>query len=424
MEDDDEGAFFGSRQEDGRTDQLQKESPGESQKPVGPLLPDGQPFAESSERFHRAASAIMGGKEDFGDPDYLDALRILLQSLDEEAELSPIGRQSLAGIVVTALCGRLSSEASWAREPDAQTRDFPLAPLLIVGLPRTGTTALHRMLCSDPRHQGLELWLGQSPKPRPAAAEWNSDADYRRCELGVKELFAAAPEMAKIHSMAADAPDECWNLMRQSFASVTFECVAHIPSYSAWWADCDMAGAYERWARNLHLIGSREPEKRWILKDPSHLFSPEALLEAAPEALIVMTHRDPARSIPSVCSLNATARIANEKAPDLRALGSEQIALWSRGMERFMAARARHPDRFIDLHFTDFQRDPLASVEGIYARMGSPLASEIRSELAAWQRENPSGEHHYGAGEFGLDPERIRTEFREYVEAFEIPPEA
>ncbi len=382
------------------------------------LLLDGLSFAEAELRLE-AAARERTGRRDFGPDEYKPGLRMLLRSLDEDADLSPAGRQICAGLIVTALSGRLEAEASMAADPELRTAGIP-APIVILGLPRTGTTALQKMLCSDPRHQGLELWLAQSPMPRPARSTWEAHPAYRRCVQATEAMHAAAPEMAAIHAMAADEADECWNLLRQSFASVTFECVARVRSYAAWWAGCDMGPAYRRWADQLRLIGRGDPDRRWVLKDPSHLFALDALLAVVPDALLVMTHRDPAKSVPSVCSLNATARRANDRVPDDAALGREQLELWARGIERTLAVRAREPERFVDVAFEAFVADPLAVVRRIQERAG--LARDARSEerMAKWIASHPSQPHRYEAERFGLRAEAIRERFGAYLEACDV----
>ncbi len=185
--------------------------------------------------------------------------------------------------------------------------------------------------------------------------------------------------------MTADEPDECWNVLRQSFATVTFECIAAVEGFAQWWSQCDMAPAYRRWADLVRLIGLNDRERRWVLKDPSHLFAPEALLATLPDALIVMTHRDPAKTIPSVCSLNASARSVNDRHYDPHRLGADQLALWRRGVDRTMALRAREPERFIDVHFDEFRSEPMRVIERIYDRTGiahDAAAEQIRRDLA------------------------------------------
>jgi len=380
-------------------------------------IPDSMRLRDAEAHLHAIASS-MTGLDDFGDGDYREGLRRLLASCDEDADLSEAGRQAAAGIAIAALAGRLASQA--ARRANPGYREAVLrAPIAIVGLPRTGTTALQRMLCAIEGHQGLELWLAQSPRPRPPRDRWVSEPAYRSCVEMLAAQHRASPEMSAIHEMAADAPDECWNLLRQSFASVTFECVFGVSGYSRWWAGCDMTSAYARYADDLRLIGLGSPGARWIVKDPSHLFAPEALLAALPEATIVMTHRDPAKSIPSVCSLNRAARRANDRAFDAKRLGREQQELWARGVERMLRARERAPERIVDVHFDELQRDPNAVVARILARAKgagtAPDPERVRAAIDAWRASNRAAPHRYSAHEFGLRDDGIRARYSDYI---------
>ena len=284
------------------------------------ILPPGTGFV-TGEGILREIAVALAGSEDFGGTEYEEGLGVLLASLDDDADLSEAGRSSWAGIILTALAGRLLSEKAMAENPDFRETDLG-APIVIVGLPRTGTTFLQGMLCADPACQGLELFLAQSPQPRLPREQWEATVSWQRCVA----MLAQMPEaMRAIHPMHPAEPDECWHLLRQSFTSVTFECVAAVRGYSRWWAQHDMRAAYRRWADNLRLIGMSDADRQWVLKDPSHLFAADALLAAVPEALIVMTHRDPARSIPSVSSLNSFPRQVNDRVPNDAGLGLSLI---------------------------------------------------------------------------------------------------
>jgi hypothetical protein len=380
----------------------------------------GQPFAACEEALHEAARAATG-LGDFGGDEYREALRVLLRSWDEEAGLSPVGRAASWDLARNALVARLRSEAGWKRHPECL--DLPIRrPLFVVGLPRTGSTALHRLLACDPGVQGLELWLTLSPKPRPPRAEWPRDPDFAELDRAMRAQFASQPGLRAIHEMDAGAPDECWRLNNQSFASTSFECLARVPGYSRWWAGFDMRAAYRRHRDQLRLLGAREPEKRWLCKDASHLFALDALLEAYPDARIVQTHRDPARVIPSVCSLNRAFRVGTDRAFDARGHGAEQLEFWARGASHALAVRrASDPKQFFDLDFREIDADPFGAVQRIYALFGYELTPEAERAMRHHCDANPRGKHGahaYTAEEFGLEPGRIRERFADYLAAY------
>ena len=168
-----------------------------------------------------------------------------------------------------------------------------------------------------------------------------------------------------VHYVAADQVEECWQLLRQSMRSISWECLAHLPTYSAWLASQDWTDAYRRHRRNLQLIGLPEAGRRWVLKNPSHLFALDALLRVYPDALVIQTHRDPGTAIASVCSLAAQASAGWSTTFTGEVIGRDQLELWASGLERFTAPRARHdPAQFFDVSYDDLAADPVGTVGG------------------------------------------------------------
>ena len=366
-----------------------------------------------------AAAVERTGLDDFGRDDYLEGLAVLEESLEAEAAMTDIGRFAITEIMTQALMGRLCAEAGLKARPEAADAAIE-RPLVIIGLPRTGTTALHQLMAASPHFQGLELWLAEMPRPRPPRDQWEQIDDYVACKAKMNAVAEMDPERAAIHLQLADLVDECWNLFRQSFASVTFECLFRIPTYSAWWAGCDMGPAYAQHRRSIGLIGVDEPDTCWLLKDPSHLFAPEALFAVYPDANVVMTHRDPLKAVASVCSLAAVSRQGFEQHPDDIAHGAEQTELWARGIERMLAARAGREDRFYDLQFADFQADSLGSVAAICDRFGYQFDEAAEQAVVQWAADHPKGEHgvhHYSPEQYGLRAEALHERYADYIEA-------
>ena len=257
-------------------------------------------FSESIDHFHAQASEARG-LDDFGDDDYREALDVLCGSLDEDARLTPVGEIALQAMITDALQARLLCEEGWRRYPEASDARIE-RPLVIVGLPRTGTTALHHLMAQDPGLQAFEHWLMRAPKPRPDRADWDADPDYQAAVARVDMMFARSPDMRAIHEIEAFLPDECWNLFSQNFVHSSYEANADVRGYADWWANADMRPVYARHRRNAQLIGHQEPDKRWLFKDATHLFGAAALLDVYPDAMIIQTHRVPIPMIASVCS--------------------------------------------------------------------------------------------------------------------------
>ena len=362
-----------------------------------------------------AAAASLTGLDDFGADDFRDGLAVLLDSFAREADLTPRGVRVARALVRGALTARLFSEAGFARHPEHAA--VPVErPVFVTGLPRTGTTALHRLLTADPAHQGLELWLAEVPQPRPPRAAWPGDPVFQAVQAGVQRHQVAHPEFMGVHFMAADQVEECWQLLRQSMRSVSWECLAHLPSYSSWLAGQDWTAAYRRHRRNLQLIGLPDQGRRWVLKNPSHLFALPALLEVYPDALIIQTHRAPRTAIASVCSLAAQASDGWSGTFRGPVLGRDQLELWARGLERFTAERTRHdPAQFFDVDYAEFTADPVRTVEAVYAHFGLALSATARAAMLALRAHSAPAAvgpaHRYALSDFKLTDGEVDERF-------------
>lgn len=377
------------------------------------------------EDLHASATKITG-LHDFGDADYHEGLRVLLESYARDEKLTPWGNRVHRAALRDALVARLLSEAAWVQHP--QHEQVPITrPVFVTGLPRTGTTALHRLLCEDPRHQGLEMWLTQVPQPRPPRETWPDDPLYARMQAGFEQHHIDNPEFMGVHYISADMVEECWQLLRQSMMSVAYESLAHLPTYSAWLADQDWTPAYARHRRNLQLIGLNDAHRRWVLKNPSHLFAIDALLAVYPDALVVQCHRDPRTVIASSSSLSAHATAGQSERFVGEVIGADQLELWARGVELSVAARDRRDDadareHFLDVYYDEFSRDPLGTVEVVYDRLGAELTDEARAAMAAVDAQSRSGarrpSHQYALADFGLTDAQVDERFADYRERF------
>ncbi|MFI6433127.1 sulfotransferase family protein [Rhodococcus oryzae] len=362
-----------------------------------------------------ASATRMTGLTDFGTDDYTEALGVLLDSYASDEDLTPFGSKISRVFLRGALVARLLSEAAWKQHPEHA--DVPIErPIFVTGLPRTGTTALHRLLTVDPAHQGLEMWLTEMPQPRPPRESWESNPVFQGIEAQFSKHHIEHPEFMGVHYMSAAEVEECWQLLRQTFKSVSYECLANLPTYSKWLEGQDWTNAYARHKKNLQLIGLPDRDRRWVLKNPSHLFALDELLAVYPDALIVQTHRAPSTIIPSVCSLaeQATAGWSNKFTGEV--IGRSQLELWARGLEQFNAARAQHdPAQFIDVDYQDFVADPLGTVEGIYTRFDLPLTTQAQQAMEAMHEESRSGDrrpaHKYTLEEFGLTAAEVEERF-------------
>ncbi|GAA4811039.1 sulfotransferase family protein [Tomitella cavernea] len=362
-----------------------------------------------------ASATAKTGLDDFGADDYHEALGVLLDSYARDEALTPLGSKMSRVFLRGALIARLLSEAAWEQHPEHA--DVAIErPIFVTGLPRTGTTALHRLLNADPGHQGLEMWLAEMPQPRPPRDTWESDPVFSAIEEGFRKHHVENPEFMGVHYMSAAEVEECWQLLRQTFLSVSYECLGHLPSYSSWLARQDWTGAYSRHKRNLQLIGLNDPDKRWVLKNPSHLFALDEIMAVYPDALIIQTHRDPVTAMASACSLASHATDGWSKVFRGANIGPGQLELWARGLDTFNTARARYdPAQFVDVDYSDFVADPLGTVGAVYDRFGITLGARAQRAMEAMHAESRSGArkpaHRYTLEDFGLTREQVAERF-------------
>ena len=383
-------------------------------------------FRDSEEGLLAAARKTTGF-DDFGEATFRSSLRVLLEAYDMEAHLTPFGRMMVNGELSTILKNRLSVEHAWKQDPRILQGTIR-RPIFILGLPRSGTTALHFLLAQDPDNQVLEYWLAAAPGPRPPASEWAADPRYKAAMRSLKMMYYLDPSLKAIHLMTADGPDECRHLFLQSFLDDTFDSNATIPSYTKWYAQQDMRPAYARHRDILKLIQSPQPDRRWVLKYPAHLRNLRALFATYPDACIVQTHRDPARVLPSICSLVTGWRGLYEGEVDRQAIAKWQLDMWANMVHGAIGVReASNPAQFFDFSFQELVRDPVGAIKRMYAHFGFALSAEAERRMQAWHAANPQGKHgghHYTAAEFGLSEGEIGERFAPYMQHFGVIKEA
>jgi hypothetical protein len=379
-------------------------------------------FAGAEAQLHQAATEATG-LSDFGADDYLPGLRVLLKALDVNQDRPASGREFIWGTMIGSLIGRLFAAKGWRERPECLQQAI-VRPIIITGIPRTGTTALHKLMSVDPQFQGLEMWLTNFPMPRPPRDTWESNPYFQAVTANLKAFFEAVPEMRAMHDMVADEVDECLEVLKQGFTSNRFGSTFGLPEYDSWWLTQDERASYRHYANVLRLVGSNEPEKRWLLKNPGHVWNPEALLEVFPDACIIQTHRDPAKAIPSLCSiLSSTRSLGDGGTPDPLAIGRRETHMWSEAMRRTALVRSRVPGQFYDVDHRNFHADPLGVIRNIYARFDLTLSAEaeqrMRARIAA-SPERSHGTHDYTAEHFGLTREGLHETFRDYINHYKL----
>ena len=363
----------------------------------------------------RAAAVRTTGLDDFGGTEHEEGLRLLCEDLAKNGGLTPEGNYMQRTFIKSALVGRLLSEHGFKEHPSYA--EVPIErPIFVCGLPRTGTTALHRLLNADPAHQGLELWLTEVPQPRPPRETWDENPIFGALNAAFSEHHIDNPEFMGIHFMDASSVEECWRILRQTGKSIGYESLAYVPEYSAWLEQQDWTDAYARHKANLQLIGLNDPEKQWVLKNPSHLVGLDAIMSVYPDALIVYTHREPVVAIASACSLSAEATKGWSTTFVGETIGRTQLDMLSKAVARFERERAAYaPEQFVDVDYKEFVSDPVATTKGIYESFGlewTPAVDEAVTKLDAESRQGGRRpKHSYDLADYGLTEDEVRAAF-------------
>lgn len=378
--------------------------------------------ADFEPALHEAARRATG-LADFGDEDYLPGLRRLIEAYATDLPADRATRETCFDMTLPGLVGRLHSEQGWAEHPGCLDRAIA-RPLIITGIPRTGTTALHMLLAMDPQFQALTRWIIPNPIVRPAPHLWADHPLHRAAVRAAQQLHESSPKAMAAHGIGADDVDECLALMLQSYVTNQLPSLLDLPSYDAWFMAQDEAASYRRLADNLRLIGYAEPRKTWLLKNPTHLLRMETLLCEFPDARIIHTHRAVVPTFSSMCSMLAAFR--GDPPPGSAAalaIGPRQLRLYKVATEHTMAVRERHPGAFHDVHQEALRADPLGVVRGIYEHFELALSPEAETRIRGWIAAHPAiaGEVQRDRLEdYGLTKDGIRRELAPYVERYDL----
>jgi hypothetical protein len=362
------------------------------------------------------------GLEDFGSAYYREGLDRIVDALNTEADLNDIGRVIQHATISNALIQRLKIEDTYTQHPEIDDEVIG-GPVFVIGLPRTGTTALSQLVAADPQFRSLRMWESQAPTPPPEAATQHTDPRIAQAEAGLKMLDDMFPKMKTLYNSEATAPTECQDLMGMSFRTFHFDGAVRAPGYLAWLMDCDMRGTYTFHRRVLKVLQWHCPPVLWHLKTPVHMFALDALVEAYPNAKFLWSHRDPAKVMASVCSLIHYVRSWSSDRDDAHELGAEQVDSWVEGVRRAMDFRHRvGNDRFADVSFADLQTDPVGTLRTGYESLGLSFTDATLRSVKQWadgHRPGSRGAHDYDLSEYGLTPEGVRERFADYLAAYD-----
>jgi len=364
------------------------------------------------------------GLEDFGGDSFRDGLSRLTDALADEADLTGAGTEILGLRLTMLLANRLRIEDIYGSHPEIATQVVG-GPVVIIGLPRTGTTALSQLVAADPQFRSLRLWESIDPVPPPTAETELADPRIAEAQRGLDAMYEAFPKMRSLYFQTATGATECQDLLGMEFRTEHFDGMAHVPSYTEWVLGCDMSPAYAYHRRVLRLLQWRCPPRLWHLKTPVHMLALDDLCSVYPDAKFLWTHRDPAAVLGSVCSLIGYTRSWVSDRDDSALLGAEQSAVWAEALRRAMAFRDRMgEDRFADVAWAQLQTDPVGAVSRAYGDLGLALGEAGRVRIAGWAADNrpgSKGAHEFALGDFGLDARTVRRRFAFYLDRFDVP---
>ncbi|MEW9856560.1 sulfotransferase family protein [Novosphingobium sp. M1R2S20] len=381
-------------------------------------------FRDSLDRVHELVIA-QTGSDDFGSRDYLPGLKVLLQSMDYDPQFSEGGRALAWSMVVDVLRGRNEAVRSMKDSPGFEARPI-LSPVVITGVPRTGTTALHRLMAVDQRFQGLQTWLLDSPMPRPPIETWSDYPQFRRTAAQLEAQYAAAPEHRAAHHRAAEEVHEDCMVLRQSFVSNLWCSGWSAPTYDAWRQAQSEADAYRHLYRCIQLIGSNDPDKRWLLKNPGHIENLDLLFAIFPDAKVIQTHRDPAKALASLVSLLMQLHpLMEDGRADQRGaiMMRRETAKWARAVTKAERVRQDHPGKVLDVIHTDFHADPMGVLERIYAFIAMDIPDDLRPALARRIEDKPElahGAHRYSIADYDMTEDEARAPFQDYIAHYDL----
>jgi hypothetical protein len=357
------------------------------------------------------------GLSDFGPGDFREGLDVLLDSLARDADLHPSTDEAVLGELTRRLVNRLEVEDWYRQHPEIEGAAIQ-GPVDIHGLPRTGTTALANMMSLDPQFRSLRGWEQARPCPPPTLG---TEADDPRRLQALRDDEAVPAELKAMHLYDADATTEDTGVLGMAFHG---QQMTHpVWGYHAWWRTADLTATYRYHRRVVTLLQSQRPPNLWLFKAPHHEFHLEALTAAYPDARFVMTHRDPARSVPSYASLVSSIFPTPRHTLDLHRVGREISEHLRVGVEQAMAARARlGEERFVDVHHHDLVADPMGTVQRVYDQLDLELSPQVHAAIDDWQRRNRTGPgaHRYTPEQFGLRVDQLRSDYAFYTRHFDV----
>jgi hypothetical protein len=369
-----------------------------------------------------AAARAKTGLADFGDEWFREPVGVLVDSLNAEARLSELGLELTRRRLIALLVDRLRLRALQREHPELAEVEVDVAAE-ICGLPRTGSTLLHRLLAASPQLTSTLSWETGYPLPFPGEGP-DAAERKRRAQAKARMFLELSPDFADLHTLEWDGAEEDVILVDRSFTSMSFDSFYWVPSYGDWLRTADQAPAYRELREWLQVLRWQDPSRagrRWVLKSPHHLTAVHTVLDTFPTCKIVMTHRSPVRAVPSYASMVATMSAQYSEGVDREAVGRYWNARFAATLREFAAVRERRPDRFVDVRFGDMITDPAGQARRVLGEIGLTPGAQDDAAFAAYlerNREERHGSHSYTAADFGLTEAQLERDFAFYTEVY------
>ncbi|ORV42749.1 hypothetical protein AWC02_15520 [Mycolicibacter engbaekii] len=364
------------------------------------------------------AAAERTGLDNWGDNAFRERLEVLCGSLTDEAELSGVGRAMAFEQLVGHLVNRLRLEALIAAHPEIENIDIR-RPIIIAGLPRTGTTHLHNLIAADPALRHLPYWESMEPIAAPGEAEQER---RDRCAVGLDLINTSMPEFKRMHDMTVDHAHEEIQLLANDISGMLFECSYYLPSFAQHYKSHDQSASYAYLKRTLQALQWLRGGTRWVLKSPQHLEQFPALYATFPDATFVVTHRDPVEVTRSMATMISYAARMGCDRPDPVKISKYWLDRADDLLSGCLRDRDVLPaDQSVDVRFEDFMADEDGTVARIYELAGQPLDTQARAAMKQFCVEHPRGRHgavDYRPADLGLDDDEVANRLRDYHNRF------
>jgi Sulfotransferase family len=379
------------------------------------------PVATLDEEALVQAAVKATGLTEFGNGYHREGLLRLLDSVENDAALHLSGKLAYREAIVGSLINRLLLTEAGKQRPEIFRKPLK-SPIIVLGLPRSGTTFLHRLLALDPAHRAVPWWELARPVPGPDSDEW-SDRRRQVFQKKLRRLQKMVPDLDSKHYTRVDTPEECIWLLANTFLSPAFWALAPVYGYLDWYKNQDRLQAYNEYHQLLQVLQAADPTRRLVLKSSTHTGAVETLLQTIPGALLIQTHRNPAESSASLASLFYSLHSRMTERLDVRRMTEAILSFHEHQVARNLKARDANPGVLFDVYYDRLIADPIGTVRDIYDHYGLAWSEEFAERLNYYLQHNPRGKHgahRYAPEDFGQTGAAIAERFAPYIERFEL----